>query len=390
MEAITSYVVLRKPELASWLSEVDELDEPGASKWQKPKIAQWLEESGYAVTPTADINGPYIVSKNIHAAPDMQEEYDSITSELQKSVTEFNEILAKHKKPYGGIGPASNAYPGPGVLVGKEVRGRLVSDEPTGYIVELIDDVPQVLSLECMNSEDIPTLTGYGSLLYGVEIYCNTKGDGSLRNTLSNEEKRKLAEKIDITNLIGYFRIRGIELIFNRAPTAKRYGATQEQRNEWAVLNSALKENANAHAVLFDPGELAEDPLKYLGRENFDEMEYIRRRIKRSDCEHLGGAELADKDVWILESPLITDVDGKLEYIGTSPSSKISDRYMNMLINGLAGAESVVPGFAEKYVTNVVQADGTLLSTNERFMCELQKMMPYGASSINYSEFKNF
>ena len=322
--------------------------------------ANLLASDGYKVEQSGGFN---IVYKDILA--DTSIDADELTNELRCSFETLGNVDGKIYEPH--------------VLVREAVRGNLVDGTPCGYVVELTQDGPIVHALDQMDS--VPLLVGYGSLLDPAELACNTE-EGDLRNLLDFEAKSALAEEKGIIEKISYAEISGLELRFDRVPTLERYGHTQEERNFFTVLNSEPKKGANAPVVIFDPADLTENPLDYFAHENYDETEYARRRIEPEQIKIFGDSKLSlDKGVWVLDSPLITDVEGDLEVIIPNPSAKISERYMHMITNGLAGAEQAVPGFAKKYVESVIQANGQPLSENDEFIEVLEQKLPVGTLS---------
>jgi len=291
-------------------------------------VASTLAKDGYKVISSNDLNIIYSDIK-IPENP-TRDSLDSLTAEVRQSFDKLFRIEEKESDPH--------------VLIRKAIRGNLVDGKPSGYIVELTENGPNVCALNQMSS--IPLLAGYGSLLDPNELACNAK-DGDLRNSLTNEKKKYLAGKNGIAEKINYAKIKGTQLIFNRAATAKRYGETQNERNGWAVLNTKQVDDAYAHVSIFNPKDLTDDPVSYFARENFDEIEYARRRIMPEQIELLNNSKLSlENGIWILDSPQISDVEGELSTIIPNANAKISERYMNMIANGLAGADQVVSGFS--------------------------------------------
>ncbi len=329
-------------------------------------LARELASMGCKSQQSGDFN---IVYKDIRTDPSI--DVSELTNELRESFELLETVDEKIYEPH--------------VLVRESARGNYVDEEPCKYIVELTEKGPTVHDLSKMKS--VPPLIGYGSLLDPYELACNTE-DGDLRNLLGLEDKRKLAEEKHITEKISYAKISGLELGFNRAPTAKRHGPTQEIRNYLAVLNSGPKEGASAYAVIFDPADLTKNPIKYLAIENYGEIEYVRRLIKPDQIKVIGGnPKLSlDEGAWILESPLITDVDGKLEVIASNPYSEIPAGYIDMLTNGLTGAEQEVPGFAKLYVDSVIQPNGRPLSENGNFMGVLEQKLSARINTDAYAD----
>jgi hypothetical protein len=268
---------------------------------------------------------------------------------------------------------------GPSGLVRTGARGRYTTEgddkEPKarGYILEIREDGPRLYNLE--HNPEIPILGGFGSLMDPIQLALNTES-GDLRNTADPELREKIAEEKNVSEKMGYFSIEGMGLSFNRGPTASRYGNTQKERNQYAVLNSILDRNKTSYVVLFDPAKLTEDPLKYLAIENFDEMEYARLFVDGSKSNHIGGAKLdVSKGIWFLHSPRITDVDGRLQFMGSRNNSQINERYIGMLTNGLSGAGKVSPSFSTLYMTNTLLPNGQPLSTHDRFVNTLNSKM---------------
>jgi hypothetical protein len=327
MNAITPHIIIEDQRIASLISK------------------------DYEIT---NSNGLYIVHKNIEVPDEniSQESTDALTEKVREAFKDLNNIEE-------AITPAH-------ALVRKNIRGRLKNQKPTGYIVELSDKGPVVYSLE--NLDSLPLLGGYGSLLDPNELALNTE-EGDLRNqNLSQEQKEKLAEKRNIPNKLSYAQISDLELTFNRAPTASRYGSSQQERNNWSVLNSRSKQGAKAYIVIFDPETLTEDAKSYFARENFDEMEYARRKINPKDITLLTDSNLdLERGLWVLDSPLITDVEGQLQTMIPIKGANVSDKYASMINRGLVQAEKISPGFKDNYLENTIQSNGKPLSENKKF-----------------------
>ncbi|MCK5233865.1 MAG: hypothetical protein KAJ91_03535 [Candidatus Aenigmarchaeota archaeon] len=316
-----------------------------------------LASEGYKVKQSGGFN---IVYKDILADPSLIDA-DGLTKELRAS---FETLQNVGEKIYD-----------PGALVRNPIRGRLVGGKPSGYIVELSEKGPTVYAAAEM--ETVPSLIAIGSLLSPGEIAGNTE-EGNLRNELDSQAKHALAEKKGITKNISYVEISGLELIFDRTPTVKRYGTTQDEWDQWAVLNSRSKKDAKAYGVLFDPATLTKDPRNYLLEENYDEGEYLRWKVPSDQITLLGGSKQSlgkDEYAWVLRSSLISDAGGSIHVIASKPNSKIHKRYREMLTTGLAGAEQVVPEFANMYVESVIQANGRPLSENVEFMGALEEKL---------------
>ncbi len=299
-----------------------------------------------------------IVSNPIHAPSNSsQESVDDITDKTIRAFEKLNSIDE-------AIAPAH-------VLVKNNIRGRLEHGKPTGYIVELTDNGPVVHSLDHMI--DLPLLGGYGSLLDPVMLASNTE-DGDLRNSTDEVLKEKIAKDKDIKNKIEYAEVKGIQLNFNRAGTSPRYLRIQTEKNQWACLNIEQNPDAKAYIVLFDAKSLTKNPFEYFARENIDELEYARRRISPKAISHIAGINFnKENGVWILDSPIISDVYGDLEMINTNPDTQISDSYINRITNGLIGAEQMAAGFAECYMKNTIQANGQSLHKHEKFKSVLEE-----------------
>jgi len=325
-------------------------------------ILPLLMREGYDITHRGDAA---IVSKEIEAPEGIsRESVDDITDRVSG-------IYHRMGTFFEGI---ENIH----VLVREDARGRMSGERPAGYVVEMSAEGPRVYALAHMDR--LPMLAGYGSLMDPLQLAANT-ADGDLRNASDDDVRKQLAEEKDVLNKLAYVEVDGMYLAFNRAPTAKRHGATQAERNQWAVLNVVPEENERAYMVLFDPEQLTDDPLSYFARENFDEIEYARRRIDPKQVTHYGGAHIdADRGIWVLDSPLITDVvdgdDERLKLIETSEDSDIKDNYIEMVTNGLAGAEKVAPGFADRYIDSTVMPDGrNFINNHERFMETLERKL---------------
>ena len=309
--------------------------------------------------------GDILIFKDI-ILPDKigKEGLDSLTENLRNSFDYLNNLEIEGRPAHG--------------LVRENSRGRLENENPVGYVLELTEEGPILYNLGLM--ENVPILAGYGSLLDPVQLAANTES-GDLRNVKDDEIRKRLAEEKDVLNKMSYGVANNHELVFNRAPTAKRHGDTQEERNNWAVLNLQRIDGKKAYIMLFDPSKLNENPLHYFARENFDEIGYGRRRINKSDISVLSGDEIKGGYVWALDSPLITDTiddhqkPGTINSIIINPSTQIKDNYINMITNGLAGAYKVSPEFVNQYVANTIQPNGKPLIENERFMETLEKKL---------------
>lgn len=310
-------------------------------------------DGGFEVT---ESNGLYVVSRQIALPRDASKEsIDDVTNRVRADTHYLT--LARMDAEDGFLDI-------PGVLVGSQTRGRLSENgEPTGYIAEITQDGPIIHSLADADFS-VPVLAGYGSLLDPYQLAANT-APGDLRNTKDSALRERLAKEKDVLNKMAYVQMDGLTLVFNRAPTAGRYGDTQQERNQNTVLNLREDSRAKAYMMLFDPATLTDDPRVYFVIENADEAEYNRLRIDAGKIHRIAGAETdVGSHVWALYSPLITDVDGKLGTITVTPESRIHERYVDMITNGLAGAEKTAPGFALNYLQNTLQADGTPLLEN--------------------------
>lgn len=321
-----------------------------------------LISSEYDVTHRADVA---IVSKEIEVPDDIsRESVDAITADLRKVFARLEGI---------------NFVENPHILVRESARARINGNgKPSGYVVEMSVQGPTVYAIEHMDK--LPMLAGYGSLMDPLQLATNTVG-GDLRNTLDNDVRRKIVEDKDIMNKLEYVKVDDLFLVFNRAPTAIRHGATQAERNKWVVLNVGHGRNEQAYIILFDPEQLTDDPLAYFAGENSYEVEYARRKIDPKQVTHYGGAHIdVDRGIWVLDSPLITDVvegdDAKLKFIAAIADSDIKDSYIEMVTNGLAGAEKVAPGFAECYVNSTFMPDGrNFINNHQRFMNTLERKL---------------
>ena len=293
-----------------------------------------------------------------------QESVDNLTEIVRNSFNYLNGIEIESMNAHG--------------LIRESVRGRLEGENPKGYILEMTDDGPILYNLALMDK--VPTLAGYGSLLDPEQLTANT-ASGDLRNIKDSEIRKKLAKEKDVLNKMSYGVANNHELTFNRAPTAKRHGNTQEERNNWAVLNLQKNDGRKAYIMFFEPGELTENPFHYFARENFDEIGYARRRINKSDINLLSGKEIQGDYVWVLDSPLISDTidehqkPGTINSIIITPNTQIKDNYIDMITNGLAGAYNVSPEFVKNYVANTIQPNGKTLNENQRFMETLERKL---------------
>jgi hypothetical protein len=310
-------------------------------------------------------SGDILIFREIKLPCEIKDEgLDSLTNEVRKSFNYLNELEIEGMSAHG--------------LIRIGARGRLEDEKPKGYILEMTDEGPILYNLALLN--EIPILAGYGSLLDPEQLAANT-ASGDLRNIKDDEIRKQLAEEKDVLNKMSYGVAKNHELIFNRAPTAKRHGNTQEERNNWAVLNLQKKEGKKAYIMLFDPGELTKDPLHYLARENFDELGYGRRRINKSDINILYGKKIKSDYVWILDSPLITDTIDEHQKLGTinsiiiNPRTQIKENYINMITNGLVGANKISQDFVNQYIANTIQPDGKSLIENQRFMKTLERKL---------------
>jgi hypothetical protein len=237
----------------------------------------------------------------------------------------------------------------------------------------MTDEGPIVHFIEHMTS--VPALAGYGSLLDPAEMA--TIGEpGDIRRKLKYPEKLAIAEKKDIRDKVGYARILGTQLLFNRGPSIKRYGSSQEQRNMSATLNSRPCDDSSAHVVVFNPADMTKDPLEYLANETFGEYEYGRRRITNEAITVMGGKDPTDgKDIWILESPLITDEDVQLKVLTIPTDAQISQTYIDKITRGLVQAEAVAPGMAYGYARSTIQPNGKPLALHKEFMDTLEQRL---------------
>ncbi|MFT4343645.1 MAG: hypothetical protein ACMXYE_02750 [Candidatus Woesearchaeota archaeon] len=310
-----------------------------------------LQKDGFIIT---KIKAGYIAGKEIQAPYEISSEgVDALSEEVNEV---YDELVEKGFDPH--------------VLVRESARARLENENPAGYIAEISNQGIRMYAVQHMSH--IPILAGYGSLMDPAQLAANT-ASGDLRNSASPEELKQLAEERNITEKLSYAAIADLELRFNRTATARRHGATQEERNNWTVLNVYPKQGTHAYVVLFDPEQVTDNPLSYFARENFDEIEYARRSIDPRMVSHIGGAPLPlHKKIWVLDSPLITDVvdgnDDSLKPIMPHEKSEIKDSYMEMVTNGLAGAYRISSEFPHLYTAHAKRANGKSLHTHERFM----------------------
>ncbi len=316
-----------------------------------------------------------IVSKEIEAPEGVSKEsVDAITAEVRGTYDHIEEL-----SPYVNISGFN-----PHVLVRTNARARLEGKieflgakedgckiahdfrEHKGYVVEMTNDGPIVHYME--HIERIPILGGYGSLMDPEQLAANT-APGDLRNVKDPEQRKRLAEESGIAEKMAFVSIDDLCLTFSRAPTAKRHGNTQTERNKWSVLNVDVEETKKSYMILFDPEQLTKDPKTYFAIENSDEMEYGRRLIKPEQVTHYGGAKMnLDRGIWVLDAPLVTDVDGRLQVMATTKASDVKGNYIDMITNGLAGAEKAAHGFSDNYVDNTVLPNKNPLSSHKEFM----------------------
>lgn len=338
-----------------------------------------LQEDGYIVQRINDA-WDLLVFKEV-GLPDRigQEGLDSLTEVIRKSFDYLNEIQIEGDSAHGLIRKSSRGrfekkYNGfaSGIL---SILG-LNKEIEKGYVLELTDEGPILYNLGLMDK--VPILAGYGSLLDPEQLAANTEL-GDLRNSKDSDVRRRLSEEKDVLNKVQYGEVQGYNLRFNRAPTAKRHGLTQQERNKWSVLNLEKNENGKAYMMFFDPVDFTDNPLMYFAIENFDEIEYARRKINFNDINLLGDKKLKADYVWVLDSPLITDVIDNGQKKGTINSisgprsidysnAEIKDNYIGMVTNGLAGAHKVSPDFVNSYIENTLQSNGKPLKDHQRFI----------------------
>ncbi len=321
------------------------------------KLVKQLTSEGYSIGANA---GYFIVSKEIEIPHHLsRESVDALTEELRKEYMHLSQLEEGTHTAH--------------VLVRKDARARLLDSHPTGYLVEMTDEGPIVHFIEHMTT--FPALAGYGSLLDPAEMA--TIGEpGDIRRKLKYPEKLAIAEKKQIRDKVGYGMILDTQLLFNRGPSIKRYGSSQEQRNMSATLNSRPCKGSAAHVVIFNPADIADDPLEYLANETYGEYEYNRRRISNEDITSMGGKDqTGGNDIWILESPLITDEDVQLKVLTIPTYAQISPTYIDKITRGLVQAEKIAPGIALGYAGSTIQPNKKPLIEHQEFMQTLKQRL---------------
>lgn len=286
----------------------------------------------------------------------MPETMDTITGSLQDIISYLGTLEEQ-------VAPAN-------VLVRAAARGRMEESKPRGYIVESRDGEFRLYPIAHL--ENLPLLAGYGSLMDPAELAADTQSAES-RNLMDREAMETLADHLGLEGKMAYASVRDAQLTFNRAPTAARYGETQEERNAFAVLNAVPADGSRAYVMLFDADAVAEaagsDGVTFFANQNAGEMEYNRLWVPDSAIEMLGGNTGLDAQdgAWLLYSPQVTDVGGKLEIMMPRPGARLHERYVGNLQKGLDGAESLARGFSRNYVTSALQPDGKALSAHPGF-----------------------